>query len=180
MKKIMACAILFAVMACNHPPGNQIDFYKENVVIDILKDRVSVVGIYYMKNLTRDNKRVTFHYPFPVDSFHVYPDVILIDYPFVKDTAGIDFDLTFSANKVDSFKVLYQQKLNGRQARYVTLPSRQWQRPIKNAAFTVIAPEFLKLSINFPVSATETISDTVFYYIRLKNFLPGADLKIKW
>jgi hypothetical protein len=180
MKIIFAIAVLIAIVSCSKSPPPQIDFYKENVVIDILKDRVSVVGLYYMKNLTKVDKRVTFYYPFPVDSFHVYPDVILIDYPFSKDTAGIYFDLSIPANSADSFKVLYQQKLTSRQCRYITLTTRKWQRPIKTAAFTVIAPEFLKLDINYPVSGKETISDTVFYYIRLKNFFPGADLKIKW
>ena len=180
MKRIFAIALLITVISCSKKSSNPIDFYKENVVIDILKDRVNVTGIYYMKNLTGIDKRVTFYYPFPVDSFHAYPDIILIDYPFRKDTAGIYFDLSIHAHKSDSFKVLYQQKLTGRQCRYITLTTRQWQKPIQSAAFTVIAPEFLKLNINYPVKGRETIDDTVFYYIRLKNFFPGADLKIKW
>jgi hypothetical protein len=180
MKKIFAIAVMTAIISCTKSPAPQIDFYKENVVIDILNDRVSVVGLYYMKNLTGIDKQVTFFYPFPVDSFHAYPDIILIDYPFSKDTAGIYFDLSIPAHKADSFKVLYQQKLTGRQCRYITLTTRQWQKPIQSAAFTVIAPEFLKLNINYPVKGRETIDDTVFYYIRLKNFFPGADLKIKW
>jgi len=180
MKKIFVFAILIAVISCSKSQPPQIDFFKENVVIDILKDRVNVTGIYYMKNLTNIDKRVTFYYPFPVDSLHAYPDIILIDYPFDKDTAGIYFDLSIPARQADSFKVLYQQKLTKRQCRYITLTTRQWQRPIKFASFTVIAPEFLKLNINYPVSGKETINDTVFYYIRLKNFFPGADLKIKW
>ena len=180
MRKILTFVVLIAAISCNRPPGNPIDFFKENVVIDILKDRMNVTGIYYMKNLTGIDKRVTFYFPFPVDSFHAYPDIILIDYPFSKDTAGIYFDLSIPAHRADSFKVLYQQKLTGRQCRYITLTTRQWQRPIKSAAFTVIAPEFLKLNINYPVKGRETIDDTVFYYIRLKNFFPGADLKIKW
>jgi hypothetical protein len=180
MKKILTFVVLIAAISCNRPPLNPIDFYRENVVIDILKDRVSVAGLYYMKNLTKLDKKVTFYYPFPVDSFHAYPDIILIDYPFRKDTAGIYFEMSIPAGKVDSFKVLYQQKISGRQCRYVTLTTRQWRRPVKEAAFTVIAPGFLKLDINYPVIATETISDTVFHYIRLKRFYPEADLKIKW
>lgn len=180
MKKILALAILAATISCKRPPGNPIDFYKENVVIDILKDRVSVVGIYYMKNLTKVDKKVKFFYPFAVDSFQAYPDLILIDYPFDKDKEGIYFDMSFPARRVDSFKVLFQQKSSGRQYRYITLTTRQWQRPIQDAAFTVVAPGFLKLKINYPVVGKETINDTVFYYIRMKKFYPGADLEIKW
>jgi hypothetical protein len=180
MKKILAFVILIAAIACNRPPGNPIDFYKENVIIDLLKDRVNVTGIYYVKNLTNIDREVTFYYPFPVDSFQAYPDIILIDYPFRKDPYGIYFDMTIPARKADSFKVLYQQKLNGRQCRYITLTTRQWGRPIQEAAFTVVAPEFQKLDINYPVIAKEEINDTLFHYIRIKKFYPGADLKIKW
>jgi hypothetical protein len=180
MRKTFFFALLIAVISCSKSPAPQIDFYKENVVIDILKDQVSVVGIYYMKNLTKADKKVKFFYPFPVDSFQAYPDLILIDYPFDKDKEGIYFDMSFPARRVDSFKVLYQQKLKGRQCRYITLTTRQWQRPIQDAAFTVVAPGFLKLKINYPVVGKETINDTVFYYIRMKKFYPGADLEIKW
>jgi hypothetical protein len=180
MKKILAFAILAAAMSCNRPPANPVDFYRENVVIDILKERVNVTGIYYVKNMTGADRKVTFYYPFPVDSFQSYPDVILIDYPFRKDPYGLYFDMSIPAHKADSFKVLYQQKITGRQCRYITMTTRQWGRPIQEAAFTVIAPEFLKLDINYPVIGQETISDTVFHYIRIKKFYPGADLKIKW
>ena len=168
------------LFACPRTKPPTIDFYRENVLIEILGGRVVVTGIYYMKNLTDIGKRVTFYYPFPVDSYQSYPDIIMIDYSFGKDSAGIYFDLSIPAHAADSFRILYQQKLIDNQCRYITLTTRQWLRPIKSAAFTVIAPIAMKLTINYPVSRKEVVDDTVFYYIRLKNFYPGADLKVKW
>jgi len=180
MRKCLILISALLVFACPRTKPPTIDFYRENVLIEILSGRVVVTGMYYMRNLTDIGKRVTFCYPFPVDSFQSFPDIILIDYAFGKDSSGIYFDLSIPARAVDSFKVLYQQKLTGNQCRYITLTTRQWLRPIKSAAFTVIAPIAMKLNINYPVSRKEVVDDTVFYYIRLKNFYPGADLRVKW
>lgn len=167
-------------LSCSRWSKSEIDFYAENVIIDIRGDRVHVTGKYFFQNRSSLDKKVTIYYPFPVDSVHAYPDVIMLDRSFHKDPGGIYFDISIPARTVDSFKILYQQKLNARHCRYITSTTRHWRRPLKTAAFTVVAPVDIKLIMNYPVTGAEVINDTAFYYIRLKNFYPLVDLKIQW
>lgn len=167
-------------LSCARSPKSEIDFYAENVIIDLRGNRVHVTGKYFFQNRSPLDKKVTMYYPFPVDSVHSYPDVILLDRFFQKGPGGIYFDISIRAQAVDSFKILYQQGLNSRQCRYITSTTRRWRRPLKSAAFTVVAPVEKKIVMNYPVTGAEVVDDTAFYYIRLKNFYPHDDLKVRW
>ncbi len=175
---LAGCAIL--VLSCSRPSRPEIDFFKENVIIDIRGDRVHVTGKYFLRNQTAVSKRVTLYYPFPVDAQHSYPDIILFDRSFSRDSSGISFEMSIPGHAVDSFKILYQQKLAGRQCRYITTTTRQWRRPLKSAVFTVVAPVKQQLTMNYPVSGAEVVDDTAFYYIRFKDFYPSEDLRVNW
>lgn len=180
MKAAILAGCVILALSCSRSSRPEIDFFKENVIVDIRGDRVHVTGKYFLRNQTAVDKRVTLYYPFPVDGHHFYPDIILIDRPFEKDSSGIKFEMPIAGHATDSFKVLYQQKLTGRQCRYITTTTRRWQRPLRSAAFTVVAPVSQRLVMNYPVSGAEIVDDTAFYYIHFKNFYPSEDLKITW
>ncbi len=172
--------IFIVVFLCVCQQAPPIDFFKEDVTIELLDSRVGVTGVYYFENLTQIGKRIKFYYPFPVDSNHHFPDTILIDRPFEKDPAGIYFSLSVKPNGVDSFKIAYEQQIEKPFFRYITTTTQQWKRPIKEANFTIIAPETLAISANYAFSEPKKVGENRHYYIPIENFFPDEDLVITW
>jgi len=141
---------------------------------------VRVTGEYFFENLTHTRKIVKFFYPFPVDSIHYFPDIILLDLPYDKDTNGIYFAMKMEPGKDNSFKIVYCQKLKKRHFRYITTTTRKWERPIKDAEFIIIAGKNVRLRINYDISKIESYLDKQYYRIVKKKFFPEEDLIIEW
>lgn len=172
----LLCMTIFC--ACHQAPP--IDFCKEDVTIRILDGRVRVTGVYFFENLTDIGKRIKFYYPFPVDSNHHFPDSISLGYPFEKDSAGIYFWLPIGPNSIDSFSITYEQEIREPFFRYVTTTTKAWKRPIKEANFTIIAPETLAINANYVFSEPKKIDGNFFYLIPINNLFPEEDLIIRW
>ena len=173
---LVFCIVLLCV--CRQMPP--IDFFKEDVTIEILDEKVKVTGVYFFENLTQVGKRIKFYYPFPVDSNHYFPDTISIAYPFEKDSGGIYFSLSLRPNSIDSFKITYEQRIEEAFFRYITTTTKVWKRPIKEANFTIIAPETLSVRANYAFSARTSIDEYLHYFIQIKDFFPEEDLVIEW
>ncbi|MEO0205433.1 MAG: hypothetical protein ABIL22_02015 [candidate division WOR-3 bacterium] len=170
--------VIIPFVFCQKKPT--IDFYAENITIEIDKSRARVSGTYFFENLTPYPKRIKFYYPFPVDSLHSYPDTILLAHPYEKDSTGIHFAMSIGPKNIDSFKIVYEQKLKRNQFRYITTTTKKWQRPIKEARFTIVSPQDLSPQINYHIAKEETIANKCYYFIIQKEFYPGEDLIIKW
>lgn len=158
----------------------EIDFYAEKIYIELGLIEVRVTGEYFFENTTQTVKFVKFFYPFPVDSFHYYPDIILLDFSYDKDTNGIYFVMKMEPGKKNSFKITYCQKLKKRYFRYITTTTRKWKKPIGNAEFLIIAPRNFNLKINYSINKAEFYRDKQYCSIIKKNFFPEQDLIIEW
>ena len=179
----MSCRILLifiGIFLCMCQPSPPIDFFKEDVTIEVLDSRVKVIGVYYFKNLTDVGKRVKFYYPFPVDSNHHFPDTITISYPFEMDSAGIYFWLSIAPRSIDSFVISYEQQVTVPFFTYITTTTHKWNRPIKEAIFTIVTPETLAINANYAFSELKNIDGYVHYSILMRDFFPEVDLMIRW
>jgi len=163
---------------CRRKP--EIDFCKENIIIEIENDHAKVTGNYYFENTTSIRKQVKFYYPFPVDSNHSYPDIILIDYPFEKDSSGIYFTMSIDKYKTDSFKIIYDQRLKKNRFCYITTTTRRWKRPIKEANFVIIMPDSLVIKTNYKMTDKKKMGNKYRYYIKRRIFYPKNDLIVEW
>ncbi len=170
------CIVLFS--ACQKEPP--IDFFKEDVTVEILGGRARVTGVYYFENLTQIGKRIKFYYPFPVDSNHYFPESISIDREFETDSAGIYFSLSLPPSGIDSFKIIYEQRVRDRFFRYITTTTKAWRRPIKDANFTITAAERLNISTNYMFPEAKIVDEYRKWTIRIANFFPEEDLIISW
>ncbi|MCX7995874.1 MAG: hypothetical protein N3A65_08940 [candidate division WOR-3 bacterium] len=61
-----------------------------------------------------------------MDSNHSFPDIIILDLPYEKDTNGIHFSIVVKPGKVNSFKISYHQMLKNRYFRYITTTTEKW------------------------------------------------------
>ena len=176
-KAQLVICILFLCVCQQAPP---IDFFKEDVTVELMDARARVTGVYYFKNMTDIGKRVRFYYPFPVDSNHHFPDKMTISHPFEEDSAGIYFWLSIRANAVGSFEIMYEQRIEQTFFRYITTTTQEWKRPIKEAKFTIIAAETLAVNANYPFSRATAIDGYRHYSIPIEDFFPEEDLIIRW
>ena len=179
------CAFLFFFCFCTerNKISLPIDFFQEVLTIEIKDDSTAkVTGTYFFENLTSEEKNIKFYYPFPVDSFHDFPDTILLDYSYEKDSAGtgIFFNMAIGARAGSQFTITYKQKLKGTFFRYITTTTKQWQRPIKKAYFEITAPAHLQARFNYPLAEDRIIGPIHYYAIKLKKFFPDEDLIIDW
>ncbi len=177
IKSIILTCFLF-LFSCQK--GIPIEFFREDITIEVQNSKVRVTGIYFFKNLTVNRKRVTFYYPFPVDSNHLYPDKIEIIHPYEKDSTGIFFTLLLDAMKSDSFKIAYEQQVHHNRFKYITTTTKEWQRSIKEAYFTIIMPDSLSAKINYEPYESVKIDSKDYFYILQKDFYPDEDLIIEW
>jgi hypothetical protein len=176
--RTLACFFVVLLGVCQRAPP--IDFFKEEVTIEVLGARVRVTGVYYFENLTQIGKRIKFYYPFPVDSNHHFPDTISFGYPFERDSAGIYFSLSIRSNSIDSFRITYEQPVEKPFFRYITTTTKVWKRPIKEAKFTVVAPDTLSLSMNYVFAECRNAYGKLLYLIEIKDLFPEEDLIIRW
>jgi len=157
-----------------------VDFYQEKIVIEIDSLSAFVKGEYFFKNNTDSRKIVKFFYPFPVDTNHYFPDIIMLDFPYEKDTNGIHFSMLIKPGKDNSFKIGYRQRLNKNFFRYITTTTKKWSKPINIAEFVIMARKDFKLHINYSISKKELKNGRLCYYIIKKRFYPDKDLIIEW
>ena len=172
--------LFLAVLLCLCRQSPPIDFFKEDVTIEIFGGKVKVTGVYYIKNLTDIGKRIKFYYPFPVDSNHSFPDTISAGLPYTRDSAGIYFTLSMEPDGVDSFVIGYEQRVERPFFRYITTTTKAWKRPIKDARFTVITPETLSTTMSYSFPEPMVIDGYRKYSIRITDFFPEEDLLITW
>lgn len=164
------------LISCSSAP--ELDFFAEDVTITIQDHAALVTGIYYFRNITHDQLRVLFYYPFPVDSHHYFPDSIWCFTEYQTDTSGIAFSKVFLPAAIDSFMISYKQRFSGGFFRYITTTTVHWKRPIKHARFTIITPAHVSYEVNYEAQ-TEMITDHLHYRTVLcDNFLPDKDLII--
>ena len=140
-----------------------------------------VAGLYFLRNLTNEKITAFLFYPFPIDSFHSYPDTIFSDQPFTKADSGIRMKISFPPKATKTFYAYYEQKLKSKTARYIVKTTRQWQRPLDLARFEITLP---KNGSNYKISyRADSIKEESSYqkiYFTRKNFFPKKDIIINW
>ncbi|UCG90903.1 MAG: DUF4424 family protein [candidate division WOR-3 bacterium] len=180
--RLMLFQLLFLILCitCQKEKGPPIDFFKEDITIEIEEGRLRVTGIYFFKNLTSNRIRVNFYYPFPVDVNHHYPDTIAMSRSYEENSSGINFTMLFNPKDIASFHIMYEQRISKNQCTYITTTTRKWERPIKEAHFTIIIPDTLSAIISYPLSHSAKINNKHHHYITIQSFFPKEDLMIEW
>jgi len=172
----------FVFPGCRRQEPYPIRFFREEVKIVIDSFRVTVAGTYHFKNLTNQSKTAKVCYPFPIDEFHFYPDLILTsEFDYTKNDSGITLLKNFKPMAQESLSILYQQKLKDRQVRYILLTTKHWQRPLTEARFVISLPkDFKSPQFSYRPDSLRQQDQRRYYYLTKKNFFPKKDLIITW
>lgn len=163
-----------------------VKFFKEEVSLEVVKNSVTLQGLYFFENTSNFEMDVNVVYPFSIDSTHLYPDKIKIsvdDNPidFTKNKDGIRWTLHFAPNMVETVFVEYRQKIKEKSVTYILTSIKLWKDKLDKLTFIIKAPEeFKELNISIKPDSVKTKKGRLFYYITRRYFLPKEDLKISW
>jgi len=185
MKKILFLLPLFFLS--NSIIAQTFNFFKEEIIFEIDPVFFTVNGDYYFKNNSDQTIFPLISYPVrsngirkPFDTIMVYDNsdpstalkLIIID-TVARFTIKL---LPFSEKMI---KVIYKQKHNGTDARYILLTTRSWNKPINEARYSVVVRRNIEIN-QFSISPDKSVDfgDTTVYYWRRKNFMPDKDFEM--
>lgn len=168
-------------------PPEEIQFVEEKVELRITSDRLFVSGEYTFYN--RTSRAHTYALFFPVangfDSQSVRLTVVRnqqhtpVTFKIKKN--GIVHKLPVPAKSTVLLKLNYEQPLKEKKTQYITLTTRLWKKPLKNAEFIIYLPTTHKLlRSTYPLRLKQIENETLIYYSKFENFYPKENLEIIW
>jgi hypothetical protein len=163
-------------------PSAVLHFAREEIRMDVHPGAVEITGMYHFTNTLPNPASAVIFYPFPLDSFHAYPDSVSIPgYEFERSDSGVSFKMRFRPQVEDSFLAYYRQPLRGRQARYIVTTTRVWKRPIDQAQFCIVVPaDFKDVKLSYKPDAVSRTDSTVTYSFTQRRFYPDKDVIVTW
>ncbi|MBN1199920.1 MAG: hypothetical protein JXA23_11255 [Bacteroidales bacterium] len=163
--------------------GQGTEFYKEEITFAIRDNFLYVNGIYFLKS--DKSLEIPLIYPFPSDSLYGPVDSIIIINQTTNQAienwrtmkSGIVFSLHLDSLLSTELWISYRQQLKGRQAEYILLSTKAWQKPLSEANYRLLVPIDLKI-LQFSIQPdTMTIhGDTKLYYWRMKKYFPDRNM----
>ncbi|MEO0276239.1 MAG: hypothetical protein ABIM60_05635 [candidate division WOR-3 bacterium] len=161
---------------------NPINFWKEEIKIEIQNKTLKVRGIYYFKNLSNFYTSIIMRYPFPVDEYHEYPFYVKIKgFVFKREGNDLIMPVNFKPFEEKKIEVIYAQRLKDKKAKYILTTTQKWGKPLESAYFEIKVPLFFKdVKISYKPDSVKIKKNFKFFYIHRKNFLPKDDLFIDW
>ena len=180
LKVCFFCAILFSF--CNLS-GQDFDFYKENITMEIGEGYFHVNGIYYLKNKRSEVK--TLVYPFPVDPLYGKVDSVYIFNlktneiiePLKTDVNSAVFKIDFSTHNELAVQVSYRQELINSRAEYILESTIAWKKPLDQANYQLIVPNSIELiKFSIPPGDSSVYDDERIYFWEESNYMPPGNL----
>ena len=191
----VCCILCLALLpGCRRDSAGPVHFAREEISVRVRladpKDRgdsgavgtIEVLGRYYFTCSAEDTVAAIISYPFPLDSFHGYPDsVALSGYRFQLVDSAARFVMRFPPGEEVSFTAWYRQPLYGPEARYIVTTTRHWRRPLDRAEFAVTVPaELPDARLNYQPDSTRQTDSTLTWFFTRRKFYPAEDVIVTW
>lgn len=184
IKKIL---LFIFIIACSHSYSQEIEFYKENITMEISDGHFHVTGNYYLRSDTVSPFPLT--YPFPKDP--LYGEVDSVNLFNLKTGQAIEIKkktisgILFMAEPDSTGKVetliSYRQKLKGKKAEYIVITTRNWQQPLEEATFQLITPSDMVMEhFSYLPSDTLVTQKNTVYTWQMFNFMPERNMVFEW
>lgn len=180
MRKVLLAVLIF--ICCQPKSFNKIKFIGEDIRISIDTNVISVLGSYYFRNDSNQELLAKIFYPFPIDEYHCYPELISVkNFTYIKNDSGIDLIIKFKSSGIETLNIYYQQKLKSNRARYILTTTQHWKMPLQRANFIIDVPNNLEgLKFSYQPDSVRYQDKRKSYYITKKDFMPKQDLIISW
>lgn len=168
--------------------AQSIDFFRENIEIELHDHSVSLNGTYYFRNASELPISVLLNYPFIVNDSLPFPDSITVfdrihsaPIKHSNSSSAIIFPLEMPAKSIIIIDIFFNQKAIYNEFEYILLTTQKWHKPLELANFKIVVPARLKLNdTSFPFQETTSDEKMTCFSLNKRNFMPQKNLSIVW
>jgi hypothetical protein len=182
MKRAILSSIIIVILNTGLS-AQRIEFFKENITMEIEGDLFYVSGTYYFRYDLDDKKLI--YYPFPRSRHYGRVDSVMIydltnDQPIKpeeRNKDGLIFLLDFSNGPELAIQVSYRQEVPKGRAEYIIETTKAWRKPLEMATYQLIVPEGTSIT-SFSIQPGDSITTAgakVFIWEKY-NYLPEENL----
>ncbi len=177
--------LIVSLLAAGKP---DFQFYGETISVSVDKSSyVRVKGDYYFRNNSSQKIVRKLYYPVPLDSIQQCPDSFTIIQDQQKETLpaatkdGVYFTVSLDANSTCTTTVLYNQRVEHSQFRYILMTTHTWNSSLNNSNYHVdISDKLQLLWLSYPADSIELKDGKQFFSFYRDDFSPHEDLIIRW
>ena len=167
--------------------GQQVEFYRENIVF-LLSERSFIVnGDYYFRNNAHEQVKKLIYYPFgtfnsneSVDSVTVHNITANSIERILRMTpSGITFEAEIAGNDTVLYRVVYRQHIVSDSVRYILQTTKYWNKPLDRAEYTLVAESPVSVqTLSYPPDTLFQVRSMHIYRWWKEKFLPESDMII--
>jgi hypothetical protein len=162
-------------------------FAGEDVTIVLEPSRARVIGVYRFRNPGDEPRSLELRYPFARGPELGNPENVAVSggdgeaVPFSWKRHDVAFEIEVPPRGEAAVTVSYEQICRGCEFTYILTSTRNWQRPIDEARFAIVAPVQLA-PVECPYDWKEVPADEglVRYEFGREAFYPDVDLNVRW
>ena len=166
--------------------GQQLEFFRENVVFHLDAEHLNVTAELWFKNPNEKIVNQTIHIPFACEGSEYKTDSLLVTdcsaneeiKTFRQNIAGALVQVSVLGNEQKKVKVTYIQNHDGKRAGYILTKVKYWTKPLREASYTLIveSPRIRIDSTSIRPDATSTDDGKVKQSWKKSNFSPKKEL----
>jgi len=169
--------------------GQNVAFFREDLVFSIDSVYLTINGKYYFRNNTEQKVSIPIIYPFPrIHMLKAVEKISVIDLEKpgltfkvnLEDTLAT-FQVEIAAKSEKAISISYRQQHKGNIARYILTTTSRWKKPFEEANYDLIVPSYFRIvSFPFEPDSFSTFGDEKIYHWKKKDFMPDKDFDIEF
>lgn len=189
MKTLLRWGVVASVAAAASvaPAAGKAEFTGEEVTITLEPERARVAGVYRFHNPAEKPQTLKLRYPFARGPEFGDPENVVVrdaagtSLPYRWQRGDVEFDLAVPPRAEARVSVSYEQDCYADKFTYILTSTREWRRPIEEAAFVVEAPyQLAPVKCPYKLEEAAAREGLVRYELRRENFYPDVDLTLHW
>lgn len=173
------------LVAISRMVGQELQFYREEIVFTIDSASARTDATYYFCNVGDKALQTSLLYPFPENTMNQIDSLLITEtgsiaaIPFRQAESGVFFPISLSPYGHSAYRVFYRQRLTEGHFRYILTSTSAWGRPLESACYELRMPLSLSVdSLSYRQDTTYILSDLRIYQWKRKVFLPDRDFEV--
>ncbi len=170
-------------------PASYIAFEMEQLSFELSDSLMIFDGLFSFSNLSALREKDEIYFPIIVDNDQAMYDSLFVTWeetgypvPTRRLEGGFWFTLELPGRSIDTIRIRYRQKLNGKQAKYILLSANSWAKALAYASYRVSLPQGSKVK-HYPFEdrvEAQLIDGRLVWTWHVHDFVPKKDFYIEW
>lgn len=186
MRKTLFLIILTVLQSCCLTfNGQDLQFYREDIVFSIHKKNAETDALYYFCNVGEKDIRVALFYPFPENTKELIDSLVVEDLktkaviPHREARSGIHFEVFVKAYGQSAYRVYFRQLLRENHFRYILNSTASWGKSLEFANYELQMPlSIIPDSLSYPPDTSFIIKDMLYIKWKKTDFMPDKDFEV--